>query len=382
MRVQCKVYNNTFYATTDQVRALSFLGWRSLDFRNNIVYLVPSDWWCLTVDAYTQAHTMTFDNNQYYNTGSIFLYGEGGNDYTWNQWRALSGGIYDAQSTYNTDTPDFVNPTGTSGTDYALTVSSDGIDDGTTITLSNPDYSGVDRPQGAAYDLGAFEFNDGSSNNINVKAKVFLQGPFSTNSMSTTLNQNSMLPNSQPYNTPPWNYNGNESFSSGPSTTMVDWVLVELRSASNPSQVVARRAAVLENNGHLLETNATEGIVFSNVIPGAYYIAVYHRNHLAIMSAAPVPLSSNSTLYDFTTAMNKAYGQNPMVELVPGNFGMYATDGNADGVVNTSDRDDVWLIQNGNMGYLEGDFNMNSGVTVHDVNQLWNINNGKIAQVP
>ena len=191
-----------------------------------------------------------------------------------------------------------------------------------------------------------------------------------------------MLPNSQPYNTQPWNYTGNESFSSGPSATMVDWVLVELRSASNPSQVVARRAAVLKNNGHLLETNATEGIVFSNVNPGAYYIAVYHRNHLAIMSAAPVPLSSNSTLYDFTTAMNKAYGQNPMVELVPGNFGMYATDGNADGIVNTSDRDDVWLIQNGNMGYLEGDFNMNSGVTVHDVNQLWNINNGKIAQVP
>ncbi len=61
---------------------------------------------------------------------------------------------------------------------------------------------------------------------------------------------------------------------------------------------------------------------------------------------------------------------------------MFATDGNADGVVNNADRDNVWLMQNGNMGYLNGDFNMNSGVTIHDVNQLWNINNGKTSQVP
>ncbi len=55
------------------------------------------------------------------------------------------------------------------------------------------------------------------------------------------------------------------------------------------------------------------------------------------MSANPVSLSSNSTLYDFTTAMNKAYGQNPMIELVPGKYGMYAADGDANGVVNIDD---------------------------------------------
>ena len=145
---------------------------------------------------------------------------------------------------------------------------------------------------------------------------------------------------------------------------------------------MSRRAAVLNNNGLLLNANGSDGVVFNNVSPGSYYIAIYHRNHLAIMSAVPVPLSSNSALYDFTTAMNKAYGQNPMVQLAAGKYGMYATDGNADGVVNTADRDNVWLIQNGNMGYLEGDFNMNSGVTVHDVNQLWNLNNGAVTQVP
>jgi hypothetical protein len=61
---------------------------------------------------------------------------------------------------------------------------------------------------------------------------------------------------------------------------------------------------------------------------------------------------------------------------------MYASDGNADGVIDLTDRDDVWLIENGSIGYLEGDFNMNSGVTVHDVNQFWNINNGAVTRVP
>lgn len=254
-----------------------------------------------------------------------------------------------------------------------------GVDLSSTYPFLAKDKAGNTRSN---WDIGALEFNGNQSGNVNVKAKIYLQGPFNSNSMLTALNQGGFLPNYQPYNAPPWNYTGNENLGSGPNSTMVDWVLVELRSASNPSQVVARRAAVLKNDGLLLNTNGSEGIAFNNVNPGSYYIAIFHRDHLAIMSAAPVPLSSNSAIYDFTNGMNKAYGQNPMVELVTGKFGMFAADGNADGVVNIADRDDVWLIQNGNMGYLEGDFNMDSGVTVHDVNQLWNINNGAVTRVP
>jgi hypothetical protein len=263
-----------------------------------------------------------------------------------------------------------------------LSTGSSGVDEGTTISLFSDDYSGASRPVGAAWDVGAFEFGGTQSNNVNVKAKIFLQGPFNSSSMQTTLNQGSYLPILQPYNAPPWNYNGTENLGSGPSSTMVDWVLVELRNANNPSQIVARRAALLKNNGSLLEPNGNEGVVFNNTVPGSYYLAIYHRNHLAIMSSGPVPLSTNSTLYDFTNAMNKAYGQNPMIQLASGIYGMYASDGNADGVIDLTDRDDIWLIENGNMGYLEGDFNMNSGVTVHDVNQFWNTNNGKATQVP
>ena len=234
----------------------------------------------------------------------------------------------------------------------------------------------------ATWDMGALEFEGSQSSNINVKSKIFLQGPYNTNSMNTNLSQNSLLPNSQPFNTAPWNYSGNESLSSGSSSSYVDWVLVELRNSTNPTQVVSRKAAILKNDGTLLNTDGSIGVPFNNVQEGSYYIAVFHRNHLAIMSAAPVQFSSNSQLYDFTNAMNKAYGTDPMANLGTGKFGMYASDGNSNGGITISDRNEVWAPQNGTMGYLKGDFNLDGGVTASDVNLYWNINNGTMTQVP
>jgi len=380
------MFNNTIISKGHS--GSMFTGWAidTLVMKNNIFIkdsLAPNILNLENTQAYWNAVVRDIDNNHYAEYGGISspFAVAGGVNRTWAQWQ--SDGFDANGSSGNSTAVTFANKYGLDIEDYYTAT---GRDAGENLWDEYPflryDILGNERTENGDWDMGALEFTGGQSNNVNVKSKVFLQGPFNTNSMLTSLNQGSLLPNSQPYNSPPWNYSGNESFTSGPSSSMVDWVLVELRNASNPTQIVARRAAVLKNDGLLLNTSGSDGVVFNNVNPGSYYIAIYHRNHLAIMSAAPVPLSSNSALYDFTTGMNKAYGQNPMVELVTGKFGMYATDGNADGIVNIVDRDNVWLIQNGNMGYLEGDFNMNSGVTVHDVNQLWNLNNGKTTQVP
>jgi hypothetical protein len=244
--------------------------------------------------------------------------------------------------------------------------------------LGNPRGQGFD----GKWDIGALEFQSNQSNNINVKSKIFLQGPFNTNSMNTNLSQNSLLPNTQPFNTAPWNYNGSESLSSGSNSSYVDWILVELRNSSNPSQVVSRRAAILKNDGTLLNYDGSIGVPFNNVQEGSYYVAVFHRNHLAIMSANPVALSANSQIYDFTNGMNKAFGTNPMADLGGGIFGLYAGDGNSNGGITIADRNEVWLPQNGTLGYLKGDFNLDGGVTIHDINLYWNINNGTMTQVP
>ena len=358
-------------------------GLDTLVIKNNIVLsdTTPNNMLNLTDAVNFAAQYNDIDYNFYAKYGGLSsgTFATAGVSRTFAQWQAFG---YDVNSTTGNSTQvTFENKYGTDKENYYTET---GRDAGVDLSNQFPflAYDILGNPRTGAWDLGALEYTGSQTNNVRVRGKAYLQGPFSSNSMATGLNQASLLPGSQPYNQPPWNYNGNESFNPGSNSTVVDWVLVELRNASNPSQIVSRRAALLKNNGLLLETNGTEGVIFNNVQSGNYYIAVYHRNHLAIMSAAPVQLSSNSTLYDFTNAMNKAYGQNPMTQLAQGVFGMIAADGNSDGSVNIDDRDGVWLVENGNMGYLNGDFNLNGGVTVHDVNQLWNINNGAETQVP
>jgi hypothetical protein len=355
--------------------------WDSLTVINNLV--VTRDALSIIYNIVSQfdPYYRYVNHNGYYGVDldtRPFGTGAGFGSWTWAQWQANGVDL----NSYIADEGDitFTDEYGTDFEDY-YTQQGNGL--GTDLSSIYPflatDAVGNTRVN---WDLGALEYQGNPVYNVNVKGKVYLQGAFISSSMSTALNQSGYIPNSQPYNSSPWNYNGSENLGSGLTSTMVDWVLIELRSASNPSQVVARRAAMLKNSGLLLEINGLEGVNFSSVEPGTYYITIYHRNHLAIMSSGPVELSATSSLYDFTTSMNKAYGQNPMVELAPGKYGMISSDGNADGVIDLNDRDNVWLIENGNMGYLEGDFNMNSGVTVHDVNQYWNLNNGKITQVP
>ena len=96
--------------------------------------------------------------------------------------------------------------------------------------------------------------------------------------------------------------------------------MVELR--SDESTKVARFAGLLNNDG-------TIGITISDVdYPGIhagsnYYIVVWHRNHMPVMSAGAqtMPVSS----YDFTQLSN-LYGTNPAINLGGGVYGMIAGD--------------------------------------------------------
>lgn len=227
----------------------------------------------------------------------------------------------------------------------------------------------------------SYSFTQTSTGDLKANVKVFLEGPLDSNVMLTELSGNEFLPSAQPYNTAPWFYGGKEVLGSGVSSA-TDWMLVELHSAQDPSQIVAKRACLLRNDGRIMEPNGTLGVTFNNLFYGSYYIAVRHRNHLAVMSSSPVSFSPNNDLYDFTNSVNKAYGQNAMMQIASGVYAMYAGDGNGDGVIDDKDRDDIWNSQNGNMGYLNGDFNLDSGVTVKDINDFWNINHDKKMQVP
>ncbi|MCK6621767.1 MAG: phytase [Calditrichaceae bacterium] len=216
-----------------------------------------------------------------------------------------------------------------------------------------------------------------------VKAKVFLEGPFVSNSMSTYLSNAGLLPLGQPFNAAPWNYSGTESVSSVPDG-VVDWVLIKLRSAASAASEVAARAAFLKNDGTLMDIDGGSGARFPGLTPGNYYLVICHRNHLAIMSNSAQALDASGALYDFTTAQEQAYGFNPMKELAGGIFGMIAGDGNADGEINDVDKDAIWRFQNGTAYHYSkfADFNFDGGIDVLDMNLKWRPNLNRSTQVP
>jgi hypothetical protein len=102
--------------------------------------------------------------------------------------------------------------------------------------------------------------------------------------------------------------------SSAPSNenSIVDWVFVELRSASNPALVVDSRSALIQRDGDIVEVDGLSPISFNTAVPGNYYVAVKHRNHLGVMSAAPIALGFAPVVVDFRLVSTPTFNLNPL----------------------------------------------------------------------
>jgi hypothetical protein len=219
---------------------------------------------------------------------------------------------------------------------------------------------------------------------LSVNARIFLQGPFYLNSMSTTLNSSGFLPLSQPYSISPWNYNGSESVRHDffiTHSNIVDWVLIELRTGASANTILERKVGFLTDTGNINSYNGASSFYF-NIPKGNYFIAIYHRNHVPIMTSNPILLDYISLQYDFTSAQSKAYGINAMANLGIGYYGMFAGDANGNGQVQNNDSESFWAPQNGQSGYKQADFNLNGQVQNNDNESYWVPNNGKGSQVP
>jgi hypothetical protein len=214
------------------------------------------------------------------------------------------------------------------------------------------------------------------SEGVGVKAKIFLEGPYNAANHNMNNSFNDIIPLTSPYSV-------DARTASNKPSTIVDWVLVELRDHTTPSKVIASRSAYLNSDGNLIDENTTPGISIA-APSGDYYIAIKHRNHLAVMSANKVALP-NITTYDFTTSDTSYFGTNgaKLLETSPSNvWGMIAGDGTGNGGVSIDDCNLVWRVENGTIGYKNGDYNLNGGVSIDDRNQYWRINNGNLSQVP
>jgi hypothetical protein len=220
---------------------------------------------------------------------------------------------------------------------------------------------------------------------IEVDLKVFLEGPFDGTAMNTLLPASTGFPLAQPYNASPWFYSGTENVAAIPAG-VVDWILVELRDAvsaasATPATMIARQAAFQMSDGNIRSLDGTSNQQFDNLtIQHSLFAVIYHRNHLAIMSANPLTESGGVYSYDFTTAMNQAYNSGQK-EIAIGVWGMFAGDANADGLIEETDKI-KWEGQAGTSGYLSGDIDMNGQVDNKDKNDFWLPNFGEGTQVP
>ena len=220
-----------------------------------------------------------------------------------------------------------------------------------------------------------------------VNLKVLLEGPYNGTDMNTDLNDQLLISLSNPYTSPPWNHLNTEGLSAPPESNVVDWILVEFRDAPSaalavPSTRIGTYAALLLNNGDIVNPYNYGPLYVNYEIINDLFAVVYHRNHLAIMSAGPLNESSGNYTYDFTIGPNQAYGTAAQKDLGNGKFGMYAGDFNADGEIDNSDKSSIWFGDAGKLGYFQSDGNLDGQADNLDKNDEWLNNLNISSQIP
>lgn len=207
-----------------------------------------------------------------------------------------------------------------------------------------------------------------------ISMKVWLQGPYDATNDEMNTNINAKLPTTQPFNPDPWNYAGTETLPSPLPSDIVDWVLVELRTGTAAKTSVKKAAGLLYNDGS----------VVANFVDAdqstPYYVVVYQRNHMPVMTNSTITFDDFTFPYDFTILSNlyenASTPNTPAIELEENTWGMIAGDVTANGVLQYSgpgnDRGPIIakIMANGgtdinstiNGGYWFEDVNMNNEI--------------------
>ena len=156
------------------------------------------------------------------------------------------------------------------------------------------------------------------SNGVKVAVRAFLEGPYQTASglMSDALRTVPTFPLSEPYTGLGYVFTGGGGetttapvLATSGNNAIVDWVVVELRSAMTPATVLGSQCALIQRDGDVVATDGVSSITFG--LPStSYHVALRHRNHLGVMTLNPLPLNATPTGVDFSLASTQTYGAN------------------------------------------------------------------------
>jgi len=241
----------------------------------------------------------------------------------------------------------------------------DPVNGGTTLVMDGFDPANVQTPP------------------ITLLINVFLQGPYdnSTGLMKDDLRVAGLIPSIEPYSGLGYQFQGgnggNEQISSAflaqsGNQAVLDWILVELRSKNDIANIIASKAAILCRNSTIV---GADGNLLTFTVPADdYFVAVIHRNHLGIVTAAPHSLNPSGI-----TMMNLSDGSVPLnggianAQVLENNtYLMYAGDVNGDQILKYAgagnDRDLVLLQIGGSVptnvlsSYERADINLDGQI--------------------
>ncbi|MBK8553974.1 MAG: SBBP repeat-containing protein [Ignavibacteria bacterium] len=166
-------------------------------------------------------------------------------------------------------------------------------------------------------------------------------------------------------------------YNSGSNSQTGDTIKVKLRYRFSPYNILDSAEAFLDGSG-----NAS--IDFYSSSDMSYYISVEHRNSITTWSSDSIPLSNSGVnLYDFTSAVIKAYGNNMLqVDASPVHFAIFSGDVNQDGVIDLTDVLSVYNAAGSfSGGYVVNDVTGNNIVDLTDVLITYNNSAAFVAAV-
>ena len=223
-----------------------------------------------------------------------------------------------------------------------------------------------------------------TSGTIILDLKVFLQGATtSPNTGEETLMRDdlrvaNLLPTTSPY--ADVLTTDTTVFETEGDNAIVDWVFVELRDAEDSSEIIASTSALVQRDGDIVAIDGTSPISFTQDI-GNYFLSIKHRNHLAIITANAMSLSTSATTLDFTSdASLIAGGSTAMAEVSTGVFALFSGNFDGDIEISLSDRNSVRAELGEIDTYSNADADLNGAIELSDINTLLNINLGNREQ--
>ena len=189
-------------------------------------------------------------------------------------------------------------------------------------------------------------------NEMLVSPRIFLQGAYNAaqGMMTDELRSHQLIPLDQPYAAAPFLYSASATIRPDllaitGNDALVDWVLVELRDAANPSIILQRRAALLQRDGDVVDVDGHTPLRF-HTTAAQYHVAIRHRNHLGAMTSGTYALRSLPTAIDMTSSTVATYGTDARKN-VNGVHMLWSGDVNADGSIRytgqENDRDKILL---------------------------------------